>query len=64
MGKYSLFFQGAGVKFMLDLGTKLGTRFMLRKKSSEKTDFTSLVISTRIRLSHIWLICALDSRLS
>ena len=52
------------MKFMLDLGTKLGTRSKLGKKSMGKTGFTSLAISIRNRLSYIWLICALDSHLS
>ena len=51
------------MKFMLDLGTKLGTRSEL-EKNIEKMRFTSLAISARNRLRYIWLICALDSHLS
>lgn len=64
MGVCLLLFQEADRQFTMNLGTQFGSRSMLGKKMTEKTSFIALAISTRNRLSDIWLSCALDSRLS
>lgn len=49
------------MKFMLDFGNKMRSRFVFGKTSVDKIGFIFFVILIRNKFSYIWLSCVFDS---